>query len=187
MPGMLRRAMVYLGLVDDEYDEYEPYEEPQPAPAQASVRSYPAAGPEPQAEIAPQAAAPQGAIRTLPREAPQPEPQAGPPVSIVPRSGVVRPITPSQSAKVHVVAPTRFPDAQEIGDLLRASQPVIVNLQGADRELGRRMIDFCSGVTYALAGSMEKVADQVFLLTPSNVEVSAEEKRRLQERGLYDS
>ena len=54
-----------------------------------------------------------------------------------------------------------------------------------DRELSRRMIYFCSGVTYALAGSMDKVADQVFLLTPSNVEVSAEEKRRLQERGLY--
>ena len=49
------------------------------------------------------------------------------------------------------------------------------------------MIDFCSGVTYALSGSMDKVADQVFLLTPSNVEVSAEEKRRLQERGLYRS
>jgi cell division inhibitor SepF len=60
---------------------------------------------------------------------------------------------------------------------------VIVNLQDNDRELSRRMIDFCSGVTYALAGSMDKVADQVFLLTPSNVEVSAEERRRLQERG----
>jgi cell division inhibitor SepF len=49
------------------------------------------------------------------------------------------------------------------------------------------MIDFCSGVTYALGGAMDKVADQVFLLTPSNVEVSPEEKRRLQERGLYRS
>jgi len=64
---------------------------------------------------------------------------------------------------------------------------VIVNLQGAESSLGRRMIDFCSGVTYALGGAMDKVADQVFLLTPSNVEVSAEEKRRLQERGLYRS
>lgn len=187
MPGMLRRAMVYLGLVDDEYDDYEAYEEPQSAPAQGAVRSYPAPAAQPQPELAPQAAVPQGAIRTLPREAPQPEPQAAAPVSVVPRSGVVRPITPSQSAKVHVVAPARFPDAQEIGDLLKATQPVIVNLQGADRELRRRMIDFCSGVTYALTGTMEKVADHVFLLTPSNVEVSAEEKRRLQERGLYDS
>ncbi len=187
MPGMLRRAMVYLGLVDDEYDEYEPYEEPEPAPAQRQVRSYPAPPAPPQSEVAPQTAMPQGAIRTLPRQAPQPDPQVAAPVPVSPRSGVVRPITPSQSAKVHVVAPTRFPDAQEIGDLLRASQPVIVNLQGADRELSRRMIDFCSGVAYAVTGSMEKVADHVFLLTPSNVEVSAEEKRRLQERGLYDS
>ena len=190
MPGMLRRTMVYLGLVDDEYDEYEPYEEPQPVPSQqASVRSYPAPErqqPERQQfEVSP-VSAPQPAIRTIPREAPQPEPPPQP--SVATRSpSVVRPIAPLQSAKVHVVAPARFPDAQEIGDLLRASQPVIVNLQGADRELGRRMIDFCSGVTYALAGSMEKAADQVFLLTPSNVEVSAEEKRRLQQSGLYDS
>jgi cell division inhibitor SepF len=95
----------------------------------------------------------------------------------------VRPITPMHGAKVHVVAPTRFADAQEIGDRFKNGQPVIVNLQANDRELSRRMIDFCSGVTYALSGSMDKVADQVFLLTPSNVEVSAEEKRRLQERG----
>ena len=191
MPGMLRRAMVYLGLVDDEYDDYEPYEEPQPVAAQqGSVRSYPA--PERQqaserqwADSSP-VSAPQPAIRTIPREPVQPEPS--PQGAVVARpSAVVRPISPRQGAKVHVVTPTRFPDAQEIGDLLRASQAVIVNLQGADRELGRRMIDFCSGVTYALAGSMEKAADQVFLLTPSNVEVSAEEKRRLSESGLYDS
>jgi cell division inhibitor SepF len=100
----------------------------------------------------------------------------------------VRPIpAPVQNAKVHVVAPAKFADAQEIGDRFKNGQPVIVNLQSADRELGRRMIDFCSGVTYALGASMDKVADQVFLLTPSNVEVSAEEKRRLQERGLYRS
>ncbi|MGK3936779.1 cell division protein SepF, partial [Enterococcus faecium] len=78
-------------------------------------------------------------------------------------------------------------DAQEVGDRFKSGQPVIVNLQAGDPQLSRRMIDFCSGVTYALGGSMEKVADQVFLLTPSNVEVSAEEKRRLEERGLYRS
>ena len=71
-----------------------------------------------------------------------------------------------QSAKVHVVAPAKFADAQEIGDRFKNGQPVIVNLQANDRELSRRMIDFCSGVTYALAGSMDKVADQVFLLDP---------------------
>jgi len=170
--GVVRRAMVYLGLVDDEYDEYETYDEPQagrPAPRGHAVET--------------EAVNSTSGIRTLSREA-----DLGPSgVTVMPRPSVVRPITPMQSAKVHVVAPTRFPDAQEIGDRFKSNQPVIVNLQGADRELSRRMIDFCSGVTYALGGSMDKVADQVFLLTPSNVEVSAEEKRRLQERGLYQS
>jgi cell division inhibitor SepF len=64
---------------------------------------------------------------------------------------------------------------------------VIVNLQLSERDLSRRMIDFCSGLTYALGGSMEKVAEQVFLLTPSNVDISPEERMRLQERGLFRS
>jgi cell division inhibitor SepF len=170
--GVVRRAMVYLGLVDDEYDEYEAYEDPHAG--RPASRPYPA-----ETEAVPTASG----IRTLPRD---PDP-TGSGVTVMPRPSVVRPITPVQSAKVHVVAPTRFPDAQEIGDRFKSSQPVIVNLQSADRELSRRMIDFCSGVTYALGGSMDKVADQVFLLTPSNVEVSAEEKRRLQERGLFQS
>jgi cell division inhibitor SepF len=86
-----------------------------------------------------------------------------------------------------VVVPVGFNDAQEIGDKLKDNQPVIVNLQGIDRDLSRRLIDFSSGLTYGLGGAMERVAEQVFLLTPSNVEVSPEEKRRLQERGLYRS
>jgi cell division inhibitor SepF len=92
-----------------------------------------------------------------------------------------------QTARVHVVAPSGFNDAQEIGDKLKNNQPVIVNLQVVDRDLARRLIDFASGLAYGLGGQMERVADQVFLLTPTNVEVSAEEKRRLQERGLYRS
>jgi cell division inhibitor SepF len=173
--------MVYLGLIDDDYEDYEVYEEPPPGPAPrpAAPRAY---VPE-QVDVAGQAVP---GVRTLPREF-RDEPSGG--QVLTPRaSGVVRPmITPMQSAKVHVVAPTKFSDAQEIGDRFKDGQPTIVNLQSADRELSRRMIDFCSGVTYALGGSMEKVADQVFLLTPTNVEVSAEEKRRLQERGLYQT
>ena len=100
---------------------------------------------------------------------------------------VVRPMRAKTVAKVHVVAPSQFRDAQEIGDLVRQGNAVIVNLQTSERDLSRRMIDFCSGLTYALDGQMEKVADQVFLLAPSDVEVSAEERMRLQERGLYRS
>ena len=68
---------------------------------------------------------------------------------------------------------------------LKAGQPVILNLQAVDRDLQRRLIDFSSGLAYALNGTMSKAAEQVFLLTPSNVEVSEEEKERLQARGLY--
>jgi cell division inhibitor SepF len=160
--------MVYLGLSDDEYDELEPYEEP-PAPRRRAAAATPHAG-----EAEPSG----GGVRTLPREA-----ESG--VTVQPRPAVVRPITTVQTAKVHVVSPTGFNDAQEIGDKLKATQPVIVNLQGIDRDLARRLIDFASGLTYGLGGQMERVADQVFLLTPTNVEVSPEEKRRLQERGLY--
>ena len=184
MSGMVRRAMVYLGLVDDELEDFEGYDEapqqPPPQPAQGQPRSGRAYGPE---AYDPAAAA--SSIRTIPREAPSQHETVGPVSPVNPRPSLVRPIAATQNAKVHVIAPVRFPDAQEIGDRLKASQPVIVNLQAADRELSRRMIDFCSGAAYVLGGSMDKVADQVFLLTPSNVEVSAEEKRRLQERGLY--
>ena len=96
----------------------------------------------------------------------------------------IRPM-PATSARVHVVEPHGFNDAQEVGDRLKADQPVIINLQGLSRDLQRRMIDFSSGLTYAVGGSMSRVADQVFLLTPSNVEVSQEEKERLQARGLF--
>jgi cell division inhibitor SepF len=103
-----------------------------------------------------------------------------------PRPSVVRTMPSNQTAaRVHVVEPRGFNDAQEVGDRLKANQPVILNLQGLERDLQRRLIDFSSGLAYALGGSMSRVADQVFLLTPSNVEVSQEEKERLQARGLY--
>ena len=66
------------------------------------------------------------------------------------------------------------------------ASPVIVNLQNVDRDLSRRIIDFASGLCYGIGGQMERVAHQVFLLTPSNVEVSAEERRRLQEHGYNE-
>jgi cell division inhibitor SepF len=170
--------MVYLGLVDDdEYDEYEPYEEPA-AVTPPIVRRTAIPPDEPEAPVG---------VRTLPRETGEIPTMATAGVAVQPRPAVVRPITPTHSAKVHVVAPGGFNDAQEIGDKLKANQPVIVNLQGVDRDLSRRLIDFASGLAYGLGGQMERVADQVFLLTPTNVEVSAEEKRRLQERGLYQS
>ena len=84
----------------------------------------------------------------------------------------------SSQVRVHLVLPRSFNDAQQIADRFKDSVPVILNLQSADTELSKRLIDFASGLTYALDGSMQRVADKVFLLTPRNVEVSAEERAR---------
>jgi cell division inhibitor SepF len=89
------------------------------------------------------------------------------------------------AVRVHLVLPRSFNDAQQIADRFKQSIPVILNLQGADAELSKRLIDFASGLTYALNGGMQRVADKVFLLTPRNVEVSAEQRAQLLERGGF--
>jgi cell division inhibitor SepF len=92
---------------------------------------------------------------------------------------------PNPSVRVHLVIPRSFNDAQQIADRFKDGTPVILNLQATDQELSKRLIDFGSGLTYALNGGMQRVADKVFLLTPRNVEVSAEERARLLERGGF--
>jgi cell division inhibitor SepF len=87
--------------------------------------------------------------------------------------------------RVHLILPRSFNDAQQIADRFKRSIPVILNLQNADTELSKRLIDFASGLTYALDGGMQRVADKVFLLTPRNVEVSAEQRAQLLERGGF--
>lgn len=166
--GILKRTMVYLGLVDDEYD-YDEEIEPTRVTTRVGAPSMEAMEPE-------RATAAAATVRPLRDE---PVSASGPAVR-----SLVRPLPAEAAARVHVVAPMQFGDARQIADRLMGNQPVIVNLQVADRELMRRMIDFCSGVAYALSGKMERVADKVFLVTPSNVKVSAEERQRLQENGL---
>jgi cell division inhibitor SepF len=95
---------------------------------------------------------------------------------------------PDRSAptRVSVVDPQSFNDAQALADRFKRQQPVILNLQNVDGELSRRMVDFCAGLTYALDGQIQTVANRVFLLTPRNVEVSAEERKRLAERAFFN-
>ena len=88
--------------------------------------------------------------------------------------------------QVHLVIPKNFNDAQQIADQFKDAIPVILNLQSADTDLSKRLIDFASGLTYALDGGMQRIADKVFLLTPRNVEVSAEERARLIEKGFFN-
>ncbi len=88
--------------------------------------------------------------------------------------------------QVHLVVPKNFNDAQQLADRFKEAIPVILNLQTTDTDLSKRLIDFASGLTYALDGGMQRIADKVFLLTPRNVEVSAEERARLIEKGFFN-
>ncbi|MBC7248462.1 MAG: cell division protein SepF [Actinobacteria bacterium] len=146
MAGFFRKALIYLGLVeDDEFEELIDYDE--------------AEAPEPHVSR-----------RAMREEARVASLQA----------------VPSRQVRVHMVEPKSFNDAEQIGQKFKADIPVIINLQQADPELSKRLIDFASGLTYGLEGGIQRVADRVFLLTPHNVEVSAEDKRWLREKGFFN-
>jgi cell division inhibitor SepF len=101
------------------------------------------------------------------------------------RSRVLQPVG-GADVQVHLVTPTSFNDAQEVADRFKRAVPVILNLQTTESDLAKRLIDFASGLTYAMDGGMQKIAEKTFLLTPRNVEVSAEEKARLVEKGFFN-
>lgn len=221
MSSMWRKAMVHLGLGDDdEYDDYDPapvrrgpapsapQDDPgdvgvvrtarpsqprtaQPRSVQPVANRTATVSPLP-AHDAGEAAPARGGTMRFPTTGGPPQQPTVRPVAADPEprsSGIVSGVRtiPRPSAKPHVVAPRSFSDAQEVGDNFKAKQPVIINLQGVDRDLSRRLVDFTSGLCYGVGGQMEKIATDVFLLTPVDVEVSPEERQRLQERGLYES
>lgn len=192
MAAFLKKTMLYLGLgPDDEYDVYD--DRPEAVPNRRDqvatiTRVAPRAStppPDTVGSVRPirvdsgassstglGAAAAMGLADSL--EA-RPMPRAG--------SSVVRPIPREAQVKPRSITPLSFNDAQQIADWFKNPQAVIINLEAADRDLRRRLIDFCSGLCYGLGGQMERVADHVYLLTPTNVEVSAEERRRLEHQG----
>ena len=148
MPGVFRRALIYLGLVeDDEFEEMMEYDEAQPEMVEAPTSR-----------------------RALREEA---------------RGACIQAV-PAKQVRMHTVEPKSFNDAEQIGQKFKADIPVIINLQQADPELAKRLIDFSSGLTYGLDGGIQRVAEKVFLLSPHNVDVSAEDKRWLREKGFFN-
>jgi len=173
--SVMRKAMVYLGLSDEDYEEYGRLDDGGPDGA------HNAAPPRSGADYS------RGTTSIRPLARPEP---GGVTTLARPPAASVRPAEKSSSrepVRVHVIEPIEFGDAQEIGDRLKEDQPVIITLTDVEADLARRLIDFCSGSTYVLGGAMERVSKNVFLLTPADVEVPAEEKQRLRERGLYRS
>ncbi len=171
------RTLVYFGLAEDELyeDEYEPYSEPEEQ-MQDSYRDRPT-------------------VRRLDQRRRGRHDDFddifGDEYSET-RTTMLRPVATAPrgrsggDVRVHFVAPKNFNDAQDVADKFKDAIPVIINLQGADADLSKRLIDFASGLTYALDGGMQRVADKVFMLTPQNVEVSAEERARLIEKGFFN-
>ncbi len=174
------RALVYFGLAEDhDYryeDELDPYEpdtiSDEAVPSSRRSRSASASN-----------------VRRLRRDEPPPDDiddifadDAAPR-----RRRNLRPVSDAGAdVQVHFVTPRNFNDAQEVADRFKRNVPVILNLQSTSADLSKRLIDFSSGLTYALDGGMQKIADKTFMLTPANVEVSAEEKARLVEKGFFN-
>ena len=173
--SVFKKAMGYLGLgPEDAYDDYDLEDEPEPRPTRG------------RSPYAPEAESP--IVRTVPSRPPTQREQPPPvrfPMASEPDQPMVRPTRPGSAVRTvaaanprpHTVRPRRFDQSQEVGDRFKDGQPVIVNLQDLEREISRRIIDFCAGLCYAIDGKMEKVANGVYLLTPANATVSAEDRR----------
>jgi cell division inhibitor SepF len=181
-----RRSLEYFGLVEGDYIEEGEYAEGDTGQEMAL---------DPQTAVAPREEAP---VRTLRggrrgREedvddifADEPRSRRGGRLRAVDDEPAPRRGRNGSDFSMHVVTPRSFNDAQSIADEFKRSKPVIINLQSTDRELSKRLIDFASGMTYALGGGMQRVSQGIFLLTPANVEVSAEEKARILEGGFFN-
>jgi cell division inhibitor SepF len=188
------RALVYFGLAEERgyVDEFE-IERQQAREAelqQQRERERPRT-PEPEADMEDRYRERPNVRRLAPRRRPRDdfddifpddEPRGRP-------TTVLRPVDRTRNGgdvRVHLVIPKSFNDAQQVADKFKQSIPVVLNLQNSDNDLAKRLIDFASGLTYALDGGMQRIAHKVFMLTPRNVQISAEERAELIEKGFFN-
>jgi len=90
------------------------------------------------------------------------------------------------SSSIHKSEPKRFNEARDVADRFKEGTAVIMNLQSTEDAIARRLVDFASGLVYGLDGKIELVANRVYLMTPANVEVSAEERERIAGGAFYN-
>lgn len=196
---MLKKALFYLGLGSDE--EYEQYDDRFAGGGfPAGVEPYPPNSPDgPDTRRGPGSATvrpimPSGAADATVRPiAPVDDSfrgraSGGQADFREPGESAVRivddPPTRPSTANPHTASPTVFEEAPRIGERLKAGQPVILNLQNAERSIRRRLLDFASGACYALEGKMERVADQVFLITPPEAAAGAADDAEARQGGV---
>jgi cell division inhibitor SepF len=172
MAGVWRKTMKYLGLVeDDEFDDAgAPIDEMGVSDEPATVGSRRALAAEDRGD--------RGPVRRLRR----PVDSSAVAVESTVRTITTRPAT----GTIHRAEPRRFNEARELGERFKDGVPVIMNLQQTEDAIARRLVDFASGLVFAQDGKIELVANRVYLLTPNDVEVSAEERERLREGGFYN-
>ncbi|GAA2832661.1 cell division protein SepF [Kitasatospora sp. CM 4170] len=198
MAGAMRKMAVYLGLVEDEtydgqgYDPDDDYDA-DPEPIRAG-----------RTEDIPRPAAP--APAPVSSITPQPVPAAVPIRQEAPRMAPVSSITPERRHNLEKSAPVIMPkvvnerepyrittlhprtynEARTIGEQFRGGTPVIMNLTEMDDTDAKRLVDFAAGLVFGLHGSIERVTQKVFLLSPANVDVTAEDKARIAEGGFFN-
>jgi cell division inhibitor SepF len=169
MPGVLRKTMVYLGLVEHDEDGYDD-ELLEPEPEPAGVRRMGAADDARSRSYA-ETRESRGALALRPDPAPRVETAPAPEVP---------------AYRITTFVPTNYNDARSIGEHFRQGVPVIMNISDMDERDAKRLVDFAAGLTFGLHGSLERVTNRVFLLSPSNIEVSAEDKARIRESGFFN-
>ena len=179
MSGMLRKMGEYFGFsgteyeLDDEYaDEYGEY-----APAYAPPRGG-------YAEPAYQEPEPVREPRRFSSTVQVQQPRRNAPVE--PQRRPMPPMQAEPPVQIRTIHPTSYNDAKQMGELVRNGQAVIMNLSEMNDDLARRLVDFGAGLTFGLGGSIDRVTHRVFLMSPPNVSVSAEDRQRIVEGGFFN-
>ncbi|MGD0924752.1 MAG: cell division protein SepF [Streptosporangiaceae bacterium] len=171
MAGAMHKMAVYLGLVEDDpryddgYDSYEEYEEEFGESAEP-------AEPEADRPVA------RGRTELLMDPAPPAAPQASTHISGTSHA--------TDLARITTLHPRTYNEARTIGEHFREGTPVIMNLTEMVDSDAKRLVDFAAGLIFGLHGSIDRVTNRVFLLCPANVEVTAEDKARIAERGFFN-
>ncbi|MBF4137022.1 MULTISPECIES: cell division protein SepF [Streptomyces] len=201
MAGAMRKMAVYLGLVEDDGydgpgfdpdDEFEPEPEPErdrrrPAPAHQEPAEEPVRAPQPPAqrerEPVPLPAESGRPARIAPVASITPERQ-----SLEKNAPVIMPkvVSEREPYRITTLHPRTYNEARTIGEHFREGTPVIMNLTEMDDTDAKRLVDFAAGLVFGLHGSIERVTQKVFLLSPANVDVTAEDKARIAEGGFFN-